>query len=149
MGTLSTAYLNALQYAKERVQGPDLKNAMDKNSPRVAIIKHPDVRRMLMKQKSRAEGMRALCLYCADIQDQLKIAQKNNDEKYIQARDIVIECLYEFITTISKTNINKKNYPRNYDEFVTLMSASKSITTIGNVSKRLHFRMSDATKKYL
>jgi hypothetical protein len=72
--TLSTAYLNALEYAKERIQGPDLTKAMDKSSPRVAIIKHPDVRRMLMSQKAHAEGMRSLCLYTAWVQDQVELA---------------------------------------------------------------------------
>jgi alkylation response protein AidB-like acyl-CoA dehydrogenase len=73
MATLSTAYLNALSYAKDRVQGPDLAKAMDKTSPRVRIINHPDVRRMLMQLKSHAEGMRALCLYDAHIQDQVEL----------------------------------------------------------------------------
>ena len=52
--TLSTAYLNSLAYAKERVQGPDLKNAADKSAPRITIINHPDVRRNLMQQKAYA-----------------------------------------------------------------------------------------------
>jgi len=73
MATLSTAYLNALEYAKERVQGPDLAKAADKDAPRVRIIEHPDVRRMLMTQKAYAEGMRALCLYTAVLQDQVEI----------------------------------------------------------------------------
>jgi len=50
--TLSTGYLNALEYAKERLQGPDLTDARDKTAPRVPIIRHPDVRRMLMLQKA-------------------------------------------------------------------------------------------------
>ena len=74
MATLSTAYLNALDYAKDRTQGPDLLTAADKTSPRVKIIKHPDVRRMLMSQKAHAEGMRSLCLYTAWVQDQVEIA---------------------------------------------------------------------------
>lgn len=73
MSALSTAYKNALAYAQERVQGPDLLRAMDKSSPRVKIIEHPDVRRMLMTQKSHAEGMRALCFYAASLQDQIEI----------------------------------------------------------------------------
>ncbi len=73
MATLSTAYLNALEYAKDRTQGPDLLRATDKSSPRVKIIKHPDVRRMLMSQKAHAEGMRALALYTAWVQDQVEI----------------------------------------------------------------------------
>ena len=74
MSTLSTAYLNSLAYAKERVQGGDLTKIMDKTSPRVRIIEHPDVRRMLMMQKAFAEGMRALCMYGASIQDQVELA---------------------------------------------------------------------------
>lgn len=73
MATLSTAYLNALDYAKDRTQGPDLTRAADKTSPRVKIVKHPDVRRMLMSQKAHVEGMRSLCLYTAWIQDQVEI----------------------------------------------------------------------------
>jgi hypothetical protein len=73
MATLSTAYLNALQYAKERVQGPDLARAADKTAPRVRIIEHPDVRRMLMAQKAHAEGLRALALFTASIQDQVAL----------------------------------------------------------------------------
>jgi hypothetical protein len=73
MATLSTAYLNALGYAKDRVQGPDLLRAAEKDSPRVAIIRHPDVRRMLMSQKAHAEGLRALDLYTAWVQDQVEI----------------------------------------------------------------------------
>ncbi|MDT5139379.1 MAG: hypothetical protein QOD58_3641 [Mycobacterium sp.] len=64
-GTLSTGYLNALAYAKERIQGADLTQMTDKTAPRVAIIRHPDVRRSLMTQKGYAEGLRALYLYAA------------------------------------------------------------------------------------
>jgi alkylation response protein AidB-like acyl-CoA dehydrogenase len=73
IATLSTGYLNALDYAKNRVQGADLTQMMDKTAPRVSIIHHPDVRRSLMLQKSYAEGMRALVLYTAMWQD--KVAQ--------------------------------------------------------------------------
>ncbi len=69
MSTLSTAYLNSLDYAKSRVQGQDLTQIFNKNAPKVSIIHHPDVRRMLMFQKSYAEGMRALCMYCSYMQD--------------------------------------------------------------------------------
>ncbi len=74
MATLSTAYLNALAYTKERVQGADLLRAGDKTAPSIAVIGHPDVRRMLMSQKSYTEGMRALVLYTAWVQDQVAIA---------------------------------------------------------------------------
>jgi alkylation response protein AidB-like acyl-CoA dehydrogenase len=64
-GTLSTGYLNALAYAKERVQGSDLTQMTDKTAPRVTILHHPDVRRSLMTQKAYAEGLRALYMYAA------------------------------------------------------------------------------------
>jgi alkylation response protein AidB-like acyl-CoA dehydrogenase len=69
IGTLSTGYLNALEYAKTRVQGADLTQMTDKAAPRVTIIHHPDVRRALMTQKAYAEGLRALYLYTAAHQD--------------------------------------------------------------------------------
>ena len=68
-GTLSTGYLNALAFAKERVQGADLTQMADKTAPRVTIIHHPDVRRSLMTQKAYAEGLRALYMYAAAHQD--------------------------------------------------------------------------------
>ena len=74
IATLSTGYLNALDFARNRVQGADLTPMTDKTAPRVTIIHHPDVRRMLMLQKAYAEGMRALILYTAAIQDTLQIA---------------------------------------------------------------------------
>jgi alkylation response protein AidB-like acyl-CoA dehydrogenase len=78
--TLSTGYLDALDYAKNRVQGPDLAKQNDKASPRVTIINHPDVRRMLMLQKAYAEGMRALVLYTATQQDAVQIAAYNGEQ---------------------------------------------------------------------
>lgn len=73
IATLSTGYLNALEYAKSRVQGADLTKIADKSAPRVTITHHPDVRRELMLQKSYAEGMRALVLYTATFQDAILI----------------------------------------------------------------------------
>jgi alkylation response protein AidB-like acyl-CoA dehydrogenase len=75
IAALSTGYLNALDYAKSRVQGPDLTKMMDKSSPRVTITHHPDVRRSLMLQKSYAEGLRALIAYTAYWQDLIAMAQ--------------------------------------------------------------------------
>ena len=77
IATLSTGYLNALEYAKTRVQGPDLTQAADRTAPRVRITHHPDVRRSLMTQKSFTEGLRALLLYAATIQDRNAIARVN------------------------------------------------------------------------
>jgi alkylation response protein AidB-like acyl-CoA dehydrogenase len=69
IATLSTGYLNALDYAKNRVQGADLTQMTDKTAPRVTITHHPDVRRSLMTQKAYAEGLRALYLYTSTYQD--------------------------------------------------------------------------------
>ena len=81
IATLSAGYQQALSYAKTRVQGADLVNAKDKASPRVEIIKHPDVRRSLMVQKSYSEGMRALVLYTATIQDAFAIGEAEGLDK--------------------------------------------------------------------
>jgi alkylation response protein AidB-like acyl-CoA dehydrogenase len=74
IATLSTGYLNALDFARSRVQGADLTQMTDKTAPRVTIIGHPDVRRMLMLQKAYVEGMRALVLYTASLQDAIAVA---------------------------------------------------------------------------
>ncbi|GAB4056574.1 acyl-CoA dehydrogenase [Catellatospora paridis] len=81
IATLSTGYLNALAYAKERVQGADLLRSTDKTAPRVAITNHPDVRRSLLLQKSYAEGLRALVAYTAYWQDRVAMATAAGDEK--------------------------------------------------------------------
>ncbi|MFD4403847.1 acyl-CoA dehydrogenase [Nocardia sp. NPDC058499] len=69
IATLSTGYLNALDYAKQRVQGADLTKMSDKAAPRVTVTHHPDVRRSLATQKAYAEGLRAVYLYTAAHQD--------------------------------------------------------------------------------
>jgi len=83
IATLSTGYLNALEYAKNRVQGPDLLRSTDKTAPRVTITHHPDVRRSLMLQKAYVEGLRALVCYTASWQDRLRaggeLAERVND----------------------------------------------------------------------
>ena len=79
IATLSTGYLNALDYAKQRQQGADLTQSGDKTAPRVTITHHPDVRRSLMVQKSFAEAMRALVLYTATWQDKIQIAEHQGE----------------------------------------------------------------------
>src|SRR6476660_2442191 len=86
IATLSTGYLNALDYAKERVQGPDLAQAADKTAPRVTITHHPDVRRSLMTQKAFSEAMRALVLYTASWQDDVMIAEHNGEKNELAER---------------------------------------------------------------
>jgi alkylation response protein AidB-like acyl-CoA dehydrogenase len=81
IATLSTGYQHALAYAKTRIQGGDMKVMNDKASPRVPIINHPDVRRSLMVQKAYSEGMRALVLYTASIQDAVAMARADGGDK--------------------------------------------------------------------
>lgn len=85
IATLSTGYLNALEYAKTRVQGADMTQLTDKTAPRVTITHHPDVRRSLMTQKVYAEGLRALYLYATTFQDAVAAKTING----VEAEDAV------------------------------------------------------------
>ena len=79
ISALSTGYLNALDYARTRVQGADLTRASDKTAPRVTINQHPDVRAMLMQQKAYAEGLRSLYIYTAGWLDRALLAEDAGD----------------------------------------------------------------------
>ncbi|HEY0640902.1 MAG TPA: acyl-CoA dehydrogenase [Pseudonocardiaceae bacterium] len=89
IATLSTGYLNALEYAKERVQGADLTQMLDKTAPRVPITRHPDVRRLLMAQKAYAEGLRAVYLYTATFQDAV-VAGGEDAELAARVNDLLL-----------------------------------------------------------
>ncbi|MGA8986956.1 acyl-CoA dehydrogenase [Aeromicrobium sp.] len=78
--TLSTGYLNALEFAKERVQGADLTQASDKTAPRVTITHHPDVRRSLLTQKAFAEGLRSLAIYTTTWQDDVMVKEAAGED---------------------------------------------------------------------
>ncbi|HET6561966.1 MAG TPA: acyl-CoA dehydrogenase [Marmoricola sp.] len=86
IATLSTGYLNALEFARSRVQGADLTEASDKTARRVTITHHPDVRRSLMTQKSYAEALRALVLYTASWQDRVMIAEHDGEKDELAER---------------------------------------------------------------
>jgi alkylation response protein AidB-like acyl-CoA dehydrogenase len=79
LATSSAAYLHAVQYAKERVQGPHFTKMMEKGAPGVPIIQHPDVKRMLTRMKGYVEGMRGLQYYMAYCLD--NIATTDGEEK--------------------------------------------------------------------
>jgi alkylation response protein AidB-like acyl-CoA dehydrogenase len=97
IATLSTGYLNALEYAKNRVQGADLVQSTDKTAPRVVITRHPDVRRSLMLQKSYAEGLRALVCYTAGWQDRINLAEVAGDEKALKLAKRVNDLLLPLV----------------------------------------------------
>ncbi len=73
----SSAYLHALNYARERLQGTEI--GASRVSGQVPIIKHPDVRRMLLMMKSYTEGIRALILYTSYCIDKGRIAQTDEE----------------------------------------------------------------------
>ena len=106
IATLSAGYQQALAYAKVRVQGPDLTRAADKASPRVTIINHPDIRRSLMVQKSYSEGMRALILYTASIQDEIILANAAKD----LAKSEDMEALNDLLLPIVKGYGSEKSW---------------------------------------
>ena len=112
-GTLSTGYLNALAFAKQRVQGADLTQMTDKGAPRVTIMHHPDVRRSLITQKAYAEGLRALYLYAAAHQDSAvaqhvsgadtEMAHRVNDLLLPVVKGVSSERAYEILTESLQT----------------------------------------------
>jgi len=63
LGGSSAAYMQALDYAKTRIQGAHVTRMFEAEAPRVPIIQHPDVIRMLLWMKSYAEAERTLSLY--------------------------------------------------------------------------------------
>ncbi len=89
----ATAYLHALNYAKERLQGREAEALPD--YPQVPIIRHPDVRRMLLMMKSYTEGIRALILYTAFCMD-MELISETYDEKRKWAE------LTAFLTPVAK-----------------------------------------------
>jgi len=104
IATLSTGYLNALEFARTRVQSADLTRASDKTAPRVTIINHPDVRRSLMLNKAYAEGLRALVLYTATTQDRIIIGEH-------EGKDVTLdEAINDLLLPIVKGAGSERSY---------------------------------------
>ncbi len=113
IATLSTGYLNALDYAKTRIQGADMTKMTDKTAPRVTIIAHPDVRRGLMMQKVYAEGLRALYLFTAAHQNpgaamivsgaDAELAGRVNDLLLPIVKGVGSERAYQYLTDSLQT----------------------------------------------
>jgi alkylation response protein AidB-like acyl-CoA dehydrogenase len=100
VGVASAAYLNALQYAKERKQGPSIHNWKDASAPKVSIIEHPDVRRMLLDMKSRVEGIRALTVKLASHRDRA-IALRGKDDEQVAYHQGQVELLTPLVKAYS------------------------------------------------
>jgi alkylation response protein AidB-like acyl-CoA dehydrogenase len=124
IATLSTGYLNALDYAKGRVQGADLTQMTDKTARRVTITHHPDVRRSLMLQKSYAEGLRALMMLAATQQDAVQIAAAEGrvDTDAVRLNDLLLplvkgvgsERSYELLGSQSLQTLGGSGYLQDY-----------------------------------
>jgi len=102
-GFATASYINAVNYAKERIQGADLMKIFEKDSKPVAIINHPDVKRQLMSMKAYVDGMRALLYYTALCFDKLQVAKTEEErDKY--------DGLIEFLTPIVKSYCTDRSF---------------------------------------
>lgn len=99
----SSAYMYALNYARERKQGKNLLQSMNENAPSVPIIQHPDVRRQLMIMKSYVEGMRSILYYVGFCSDKLATTDDENEKVKYQG-------LIEILTPIAKGYITDKAF---------------------------------------
>ena len=95
----SSAYMYAVNYARERIQGKNLLQMMDKNSPSVPIIQHPDIRRQLITMKVYVEGMRSLLYYVGMCEDKIKISEDSDEKsKYQGIVDVLIPIAKGYVT---------------------------------------------------
>jgi alkylation response protein AidB-like acyl-CoA dehydrogenase len=95
----SASYMNAVNYARERVQGKNLMQMFDKSAPGVPIIQHPDVRRMLLGMKAHVEGMRSLLYYAGYCEDQKLLAEDEDEKARLQGIiDVLIPLCKGYIT---------------------------------------------------
>ena len=95
----SASYMNAVNYARERVQGKNMASFADKDAPSVPIIQHPDVRRQLLTMKSYVEGMRSLLYYVAYCDDLVDITEDEETKtKYRGLVDVLIPIAKGYVT---------------------------------------------------
>lgn len=99
----STAYLLALDYARQRIQGRALEDTMNPDAPSIAIINHPDVRRMLLEMKAYVEGMRSFTYYIAYCFDREENAGSEEERKKFKG-------MIDLLTPILKTYNSNKGY---------------------------------------
>jgi hypothetical protein len=95
----SSAYLYAVNYARQRIQGRHLLKSFDREAPSVPIIQHPDIRRMLLTMKAYVEGMRSLLYYIGHCEDQLQISDEEAQKAKCQGLiDLLIPIAKGYIT---------------------------------------------------
>jgi alkylation response protein AidB-like acyl-CoA dehydrogenase len=95
----SSAYMYAVNYARERLQGKHLLQMMDKDAPSVPIIQHPDVRRQLMMMKVYVEGIRSLLYYVGMCEDRVKIFEDAEEKLTYQGIiDVLIPIAKGYVT---------------------------------------------------
>ena len=99
----SASYINAVNYAKERIQGKNLLQMMDPNAPSVPIIKHPDVKRQLMSMKAYTEGMRTFIYYVGLCLDKTEALEDKTKKARYQG-------LVDFLTPIVKAYCSDKGH---------------------------------------
>lgn len=98
----NAAHLYALNYAKERIQGVEIERMKDPNAPRVPIIRHPDIRRMLLLMKAYTEGLRALLYRTAYCVDLAKVSKGRSErEKWEDRVDLLIPVCKAYATDIA------------------------------------------------
>jgi alkylation response protein AidB-like acyl-CoA dehydrogenase len=95
----SSAYMYAVNYARDRIQGKNLLHIMDKSAPSVPIIQHPDVRRQLITMKVYVEGMRSLLYYLGLCKDKIKILESADEiAKYQGIIDLLVPVAKGYVT---------------------------------------------------
>jgi len=98
LSTASASYMHALQYAKDRIQGKHIKDMMNPDAKSVPIIKHPDVRRMLMNMKTTVEGLRGLVYYCAHALDKSHALEGEEAEKWNGILELLVPVVKSYGT---------------------------------------------------
>jgi alkylation response protein AidB-like acyl-CoA dehydrogenase len=99
----SAAYMHAVNYARQRIQGRHLLNMMDKSAPSVPIIQHPDVRRMLLTMKVYVEGMRSLIYYVGNCEDKTLVADSEEEKAKLQG-------IIDFLIPIAKGYVTDRAF---------------------------------------
>ncbi|MGB1274574.1 MAG: acyl-CoA dehydrogenase family protein, partial [Nannocystaceae bacterium] len=101
MAMATAAYQYSVHYANERVQGSSIREARNPDAPKVAIVQHPDVRRMLMHQKVLGETMRSLCYKLALYSDLAEHSKDAEESKRLRDRvDLIVPILKSMCTDL-------------------------------------------------